>query len=246
MRIVVLAGPPCSGKTTLAHHMAQPDDQVLDFDDIARSIGSPVEWVHPEPYRTWAEHQMQERIQQVHDLRADGTAWVIRTAPRAAQRAELAHAWGAHVYLLNPGEGVCRSRAVARPSGTRRQIGMWYHRYRAWSGDRDPSTLVPGAGWCDAMPRPGGTTARGYGHDHQRMRARLLRDMSDGDPCCRCGEPMYREQDLDADHYSQPRAFGGELPDALAHRSCNRSHGASMGNRMRKNPEPRWLTGEDP
>lgn len=38
---------------------------------------------------------------------------------------------------------------------------------------------------------------------------------------------------IDADHFSLARAEGGALPDALAHRRCNRRAGAQLGNRMR-------------
>lgn len=97
------------------------------------------------------------------------------------------------------------------------------------------------------MPRPGSTGQRGYGWAHQREAARLKAAMQDGDPCCRCGQPMYRwqleverndMQGIDADHHQQARAHGGQLPDALAHRRCNRSAGATLGNGMRGEAKP--------
>jgi len=143
MRLVFLCGPPCSGKTTLAHTLATEHDVVLDYDDIARGLGSPTPWSHPEPWRTAAEHDMQAAITQAAAHPADGTAWVIRTAPRARQRAGLAHQWNAQVYLLNPGRAECTRRAQAdsRPSGTARSISDWYYRHSPWHDDQDPGDL---------------------------------------------------------------------------------------------------------
>ena len=74
-----------------------------------------------------------------------------------------------------------------------------------------------------------------YGWAHRKRTAQLKAAMHDGDPCARCGRPMRRDQLhlIDGDHVGTPRALGGDLPDALSHRSCNRSHGATLGNRMR-------------
>lgn len=145
MRIVALCGPPCSGKTTLAHTLALPGDVVLDYDDMARAHGSPALWRHPERYRTMAEQDMQQRIAHAYHHPGPGTAWVIRTAPRPQQRAALATQWQAIVYLLNPGERECKRRAKRdqRPSGTSRAVSDWYHWHRAWPGDRDPGELDP-------------------------------------------------------------------------------------------------------
>lgn len=157
MHIVVLAGPPCSGKTTLAHRMAQAEqgDVVLDYDTIAHTMGSPVHWLHPEPWRTQAEHEMQHAILRAHQTPGTGTAWVLRTAPRPAHRERLAQQWGCHVYLLDPGEQECRRRAVAdsRPSGTRQSIGLWYHRHSPWVGDVDAAVLDTSVVTVDRMSR---------------------------------------------------------------------------------------------
>lgn len=153
MRVVALCGPPCAGKTSLAHHLATRDvDVILDYDDIARALGSPTLWRHPEPYRTHAEQVMQDHIQHACTHRGPGTAWVIRTAPRPSQRHHLATHWHATVYLLNPGERECRRRARhdQRPTGTSRAISDWYHWHRPWQGDRDPAELDPR--WANRAP----------------------------------------------------------------------------------------------
>lgn len=143
MRIVVLCGPPCSGKTTLARTVADPQDVVIDFDDYARSLGSPVSWTHPEPFRTQAEEEVQFAIQQARLSTSGATAWLIRSSPFPTTRLDLALSLGATVYLLNPGKTECLRRALNRPMGTARAIERWYRQYRPWRGDRDPSELWP-------------------------------------------------------------------------------------------------------
>lgn len=84
------------------------------------------------------------------------------------------------------------------------------------------------------MARYRGTTAqRGLGADHQADKKRLLARHRDGDPCWRCGGPMYKWQALDRDHVVD-RALGGATgPAVLAHASCNRSAGARLSNQIR-------------
>lgn len=85
------------------------------------------------------------------------------------------------------------------------------------------------------MPRPGSSTDRGYGHAHRKRTAELKQQMTDGQPCARCGKPMWRSQlnQIHGDHVGRARVLGGILPDALSHARCNTSHGAKLGNRLR-------------
>lgn len=76
------------------------------------------------------------------------------------------------------------------------------------------------------------TAERGLGGDHQRERRRLL-PLAYGRPCPRCGELMLKGQFLDLDHVVS-RCMGGiGGPRVIAHRRCNRSAGAKLGNRLR-------------
>ena len=125
--ITLVIGPPCGGKTTYVSEHAQPGDVVIDFDAIARELGSPDEWRHGEPYWSQAYAETEARIAAIS---TEETAWVIRCAPDLRQRAELTAWLAAEVVVCDPGEATCLARARTRPSGTRRAIRMWYWRQR--------------------------------------------------------------------------------------------------------------------
>jgi hypothetical protein len=68
--------------------------------------------------------------------------------------------------------------------------------------------------------RRGSTTQRGYGDEHQRLRAQLIATYSPDDPCARCSEPLGDDPDvLDLGHIDgDPTRYSG-----LEHRECNRA-----------------------
>lgn len=59
------------------------------------------------------------------------------------------------------------------------------------------------------------STKRGYGQEHRRKVARE-REQQWGRPCCRCGWPMERGQDIQLDHRDDRQGYLG-----WSHRSCN-------------------------
>jgi hypothetical protein len=83
------------------------------------------------------------------------------------------------------------------------------------------------------MARYRGTTAqRGLGAPHVADKKRLKALLRDGDPCWRCGQPMYKWQALERDHVVDRALGGAQGPAVLAHQSCNRSAGAKLGNQL--------------
>lgn len=69
-----------------------------------------------------------------------------------------------------------------------------------------------------------GTSSRGYGHPHQRLRKALLPGMP-GSKCTRCGEVLKASDQVDLDHTDDRRGYLG-----WAHASCNRRAGAIKRN----------------
>ena len=88
-------------------------------------------------------------------------------------------------------------------------------------------------------PRPPGyTTAHGWGSQHQKLAAALLAMWQPGDPCSRCGRPMWqrwrytpRGRRVSAIHLGHTDDRAGYR--GLEHDTCNLSAGASEGNRAR-------------
>lgn len=63
----------------------------------------------------------------------------------------------------------------------------------------------------------GNTTARGYGSEHQALRAQLLEQFEPGQLCARCSKPISSKDDADLGHADGQQGYRG-----LEHSSCNR------------------------
>lgn len=81
------------------------------------------------------------------------------------------------------------------------------------------------------MPRSGNTTERGYGNEHQALRARVRDKIAEqgGAQCWRCRQVITPWEPWDLGHDDHDRGVyrGPE------HRACNRSAGARKTNRRR-------------
>ena len=73
---------------------------------------------------------------------------------------------------------------------------------------------------------PRSTTARGYGWPHQRLQAQLLAAWQPGDPCTRCGRPMWHRWTYNQRGQRIAAIHLGHLDDrsgwrGLEHARCN-------------------------
>jgi len=70
--------------------------------------------------------------------------------------------------------------------------------------------------------RRGTTSQRGYGPAHQRARAEAVAAFEPGQPCARCGQPVWDADDADLGHTDDRTGYRG-----LEHAGpCNRRAGA--------------------
>lgn len=107
--VVIVAGPPCSGKSTYVREHAAPGDLVVDFDALAIEAGSSVSHVHRAEFKEAAGVRVAELLAEV-EAGHHPRAWIIRTTVDP----DLVDRLGARVVVLNPGRDTLVARAEAR------------------------------------------------------------------------------------------------------------------------------------
>lgn len=128
MTVHVVAGPPCSGKSTHIAEHASPDAVVIDLDRIAQALGYPddhIDWgdrvVHPA--RVAAMLARASLLKRAHTLGSE--VWV------STSTLDLVHSLATRdvqVVELDPGAAECAARAKrdGRSDATLEQIRRWY------------------------------------------------------------------------------------------------------------------------
>ncbi|MFC6089448.1 AAA family ATPase [Saccharothrix lopnurensis] len=231
-RVLLICGPPCSGKTTRALGLARQDGgQVIDRDLIARALGSARSHMHAPDITARAEREMRAQLDRLAAART-GTAYVVRSLPHPDSRRVEAERLGAEVELLDPGMAECIRRAQLdhRPRGTVAAIRQWYHRAE-WPGEH---AGVLGNPCCDCR-QPAAASVRCYRcceklRASRRWRRLKLQVFAEEVECWVCQE--YVDQALavedprsrTVDHVWALRDGGPAYERSncrLAHRACN-------------------------
>ena len=124
--VVLVCGPPCSGKTTYVRERMQPGDLVVDYDDIARRLGSRRTHGHDYRFHKKVEAVIARALAALEQGKHD-RAWVIRSLPNDADRQALARRIGAEVVVLDEPDEVLLARARQRgnPAPTVAAIRQW-------------------------------------------------------------------------------------------------------------------------
>lgn len=213
----VVIGPPAAGKTTYVAEHAKPGDVRIDLDHLASTLaGVDVDnHEHEAHILTIAKAARQAAIDAA--MKQDCTVWLIHTKPTPKQLDEY-QAQGATIHEINPGKDIVMKRCkTERPKGALFAAAKWY--------DNKPKDMKS-------------THERGYGHQHQKQRRKLMAQLKDGTPCPECGKPMYKTAAknfdgaaLEADHGPGSALKYAENKQTtkatrLLHRTCNRSGGA--------------------
>ena len=122
--VTVVCGPPCSGKSTWVRARARHDDLVLDYDEIAQSLGSPRSHGHHASLHPRIEAVIARGIAEVKAGKHERT-WIIRSG--VARATELATRLAGSMVLIDAPDAVLFQRADSRPDpdATRRAIREW-------------------------------------------------------------------------------------------------------------------------
>lgn len=126
MTVNVVIGPPCAGKSTFVTESATPGALIIDFDKIAKALGSATGHQATGLVKTAAFKAREAAI--IAALQNSGEeSWIIHTNPTRLQLNQYEEA-KASIHTVDPGIDECLARAERdnRPEGTTDTIRDWY------------------------------------------------------------------------------------------------------------------------
>lgn len=130
--VYLVYGPPCSGKKTLVHQMAERGDIILDIDKLYEAISGMPLYDKPDnlrfnvfALRDKMIDMIKTRYGQWHD------AFVIGGYPNKAERERLARELGAELIFCEVSRDECRLRAIERGGDWPKFVDKWFEEYVA-------------------------------------------------------------------------------------------------------------------
>ena len=130
MSMVLVAGPPCGGKTTYLRSHAAPSDITIEFDALVEEGG----WHRHDRSPAALSHARRRFSEGLDALQPGQSAWVEWTAPRRADRGRFRSTHGAEIVVVMASFEVCIERAKAeRPP-------IWQLYIREWFAEWEPSS----------------------------------------------------------------------------------------------------------
>ena len=135
--LTVVTGPPCAGKTTYVQKHARPGDVVVDFDDIAQALGSPVAHGHGGHHWKVAIEARDAAITAAEGCHQQGArVWIIDSRPAPSRRAWYARQGARLVDLTaSPAELHRRADQAGRPADWHGRIDQFLAVRPAQAGD---------------------------------------------------------------------------------------------------------------
>lgn len=87
MKVTLVTGAPCSGKSTHVARHKGPEDVVVDYDALCVALGSPVSHGHPRAIGRLGTVARDAVLRRLSGRGLWGRAWVIATDPDDSLRA---------------------------------------------------------------------------------------------------------------------------------------------------------------
>jgi hypothetical protein len=126
---ILVAGPPCGGKTTYVAEHAAPGQSVVDFDAIVEGLGG---------VRYQATPEIAVQAQRIWTASLPAP-WVIWCAPRRRDRGRFRSQYQAQVIVVMASLAECLKRAEDRPPIWQEHIRAWF---AAWEPSRGGNELI--------------------------------------------------------------------------------------------------------
>ena len=124
--IHVIIGAPCSGKSTYVKEHAQDGDLCVDYDEIAKSIGSSASHMATGHVRKAAFAARDALIDYAIANSEDCDSWIIHTSPQ--NRLDEYKSVNAELIVMDTDRETCLARAESdgRPEGTAEIINAYF------------------------------------------------------------------------------------------------------------------------
>ena len=137
-KVILVCGPPGSGKTTYVREQMAAGDVVVDLDTIIMALTNQPMY-HKPPGTVALAIAARDGILRRLEMDADvSRAWVILTAPRAKERRELADRLKAKVIVFEVSEQECVAR-IARDERRAKYVDEWQAIVAKWWRAYEPS-----------------------------------------------------------------------------------------------------------
>ncbi len=121
-RLILVVGPPCSGKSTEVREQLRPGDLVIDHDAIAGAFGSLDSHAHPPQLVSYVHATGDMLLDTAREDSRLATIWLVRCtpSPREIARAD-------EVRVMKTPKAVCheRARAAGRQDHIHDVIDEW-------------------------------------------------------------------------------------------------------------------------
>lgn len=126
--LTVVTGPPCSGKTTYVTQHRCEGDIVIDYDNLAQALGSPVRHGHGDAVGqvTRAAREAAIRVAVDQHRYAGARVWIVDTKPPKHRRQQYHRASAQWVRLDVDRAELHRRASIERPELWHQLIDDWF------------------------------------------------------------------------------------------------------------------------